>query len=96
MDADNAEMLTVFGILGAAGLLFASGRVRLDIVSLLSLLALMLTGILSPSEALSGFGNPVLLLVASLLVVGESLTRTGVAHANPESLQRTDRPARIR
>jgi di/tricarboxylate transporter len=81
VNGTNAGMLTVFGILGVAGVLFASGRVRLDIVALLSVLALMLTGILTPREALAGFGDPVVLLVAALLVVGESLTRTGVAHA---------------
>jgi di/tricarboxylate transporter len=53
--------------------------VRLDIVALLTVLALILTGVLSPREALAGFGDPVVLLVAALLVVGESLTRTGVA-----------------
>jgi hypothetical protein len=40
----------------------------------------MLSGILAPREALSGFGDPVVPLVAGLLVVGEMLNRTGVAY----------------
>lgn len=71
----------VFGVIGVAGVLFASGRVRLDVVALLVVLALALSGILSVREALSGFGDPVVIMVASLLVVGETLTRTGIAHA---------------
>lgn len=68
-------------ILGAAAVMFASGRIRVDAVALLVVLALMLTGVRTPAQALSGFGNSVVLLVAALLVVGESLTRTGVAAA---------------
>ena len=82
-------MNTVFFILLVAGVLFATNKVRPDVVALLTVLALMLTGILTPQEALSGFGNPVVLLVAGLLVVGESLTRTGVAQAISRWMMRT-------
>ena len=75
------EAATVFGILGVAAVLFASGRMRLDIVAMLVVLALMLTEVLTPREALAGFGDPVVLLVAGLLVVGETLTRTGIAYS---------------
>jgi di/tricarboxylate transporter len=61
--------------------LFASGRVRFDVVGLLVVLSLMLSGILTEREALAGFGNPVVLIVAGLLIVGEMLTRTGIAFA---------------
>jgi len=89
MEATNPQMLVVFGVLGAAGVLFASGRVRLDIVALLSVLALMLTGILTPSQALAGFGDPVVILVAALLIVGETITRTGIAHEIGRWMTRT-------
>ncbi len=62
-------------------MLFASGRVRLDVTALLVVLALILTGTLTPREALAGFGDPVVLLVAALFVVGEMLSRTGVTYA---------------
>jgi di/tricarboxylate transporter len=77
----SSEVALVFGILAIAAVLFASGRVRLDVTALLVVLALMLSGVLTPREALSGFGDPVVPLVAGLLVVGEMLTRTGVAYA---------------
>ncbi len=71
----------VFGLIVAAAALLASGRVRYDVVALLVVLALMLSGVLSVGEALAGFGSPVVILVAGLLVVGEMLSRTGVATA---------------
>ncbi len=71
----------VFLLIAAASLMFASGRVRLDVVALSVVLALGLSGILSVREAVAGFGDPVVILVAGLLVVGEMLVRTGIAHS---------------
>ena len=59
----------------------ASNRVRFDIVALLVVLSLMISGILSVGEALSGFGSSVVILVAGLLIIGEMLAHTGVARA---------------
>ena len=67
----------------------ASGKVRLDITAILVVLALALSGILTVREALAGFGDPVVLLVAGLLVIGEGLTRTGVAYSIGAWLIRT-------
>ncbi len=75
------DTLFVFALIGVTAALMASNRVRFDIVSLLVVLSLMLSGVLSVGEALAGFGNPVIIMVAGLLVVGEMLDRTGVASA---------------
>ena len=48
-------MIVVFVILAITIGLFISDRMRLDLVALLSLLALTITGVLSASEALAGF-----------------------------------------
>ena len=77
----SGDSTFVFALIGVAAVLMASNRVRFDIVALLVVLALMLSGVLSAGEALSGFGSPVVILVAALLVVGEMLDRTGVARA---------------
>ncbi len=77
----SGEALFVFALIGVTATLMASNKVRFDIVSLLVVLSLMLSGVLSVGEALSGFGNPVVIMVACLLVVGEMLDRTGVASA---------------
>ncbi len=77
----NPEMIFVFSLIGVAAILMASNRVRFDIVALLVVLALMLSGVLSVGQALAGFGSSVVILVAGLLVIGEMLARTGVARA---------------
>ena len=71
--------LTTFVILGATIALFASDRVRLDVVALLSLLALTITGVAPVDVALSGFSSPAVLMIAGLFVIGAGLTETGVA-----------------
>ena len=68
-----------YGIILAAVALFISDRLRADLVALLSLLALGLTGLVTPAEALAGFSDPVVVMIAALFVVGEGLYRTGVA-----------------
>ena len=61
--------------------MMASNRVRFDVVALLVMIALIVTGIMSVPEALSGFGNSAVVVVGGLFVVGEMLDRTGVARA---------------
>ena len=73
------ETYFVFALVVVAGVAMASGRVRMDMAAFLVVLALGLSGILDPSEALAGFADPVVLTIASLLIVGEALARTGVA-----------------
>ncbi|TVR97849.1 MAG: SLC13 family permease [Rhodospirillales bacterium] len=77
----TGEILFVFGLLAAAIVLFASDRVRLDVVAVMVVLALAISGILSGREAVAGFGEPIVLIIGGLFVVGEGLFRTGVAYA---------------
>ena len=77
----NFEMLFVFILLFVVVSLFVSDKVRLDVVAVGAILALLLSGLLTPTEALSGFGDPVLLLIAGLFIVGEGLFKTGIAFA---------------
>ncbi len=60
-------------------LVMASQRLRSDLVAMLVLLALILSGILTPAEAFSGFGQPVIIILASIFVLGAALYETGVA-----------------
>lgn len=71
----------VFLLIGIAAALMASSRVRYDLVAFIVVLGLILGDILTVREALSGFGSPVVMMVACLLVVGHMLERTGVARA---------------
>jgi di/tricarboxylate transporter len=77
----TTEIWIVFGILAATIALFISDKLRLDVTALLAMLALTLTGILTPTEAVAGFGDTTVILIAALFVVGEGLVQTGVAAA---------------
>ena len=72
-------MVITFIILIATASLFVWGKIRSDIVALCSLLGLLLTGILTPTEALSGFSNPIVIMIAALFIVGGAIFQTGVA-----------------
>ena len=73
------HMLIVFGVLGVAVVLFVWGHPRADIVGLLVVAALMTSGVLTPKEALAGFGSPVVILLAAIFIVSAGLVNTGVA-----------------
>ncbi len=72
-------MLTTLLILGVSAVLFVQGRIRSDIVALCSLLCLIVFGILSPEQALSGFSNSIVVMMVGLFVVGGAIFRTGLA-----------------
>ena len=59
--------------------LFISERVRHDLVAMLALFACLATGLVSPKDALQGFGDPAVLAVAAVLVVGRAMELSGVA-----------------
>tara|TARA_B110000967_G_scaffold65933_1_gene68064 strand:+ start:29840 stop:31693 length:1854 start_codon:yes stop_codon:yes gene_type:complete len=71
-------MTVTFVILTLTILLFISGKLRPDIVALLSMLSLYVFGILTVQEAFSGFSNTTVVMIAGLFVVGEALSRTGM------------------
>jgi di/tricarboxylate transporter len=75
----NTGLTLVLVLLGAAIVMFAINRPRMDVVALIMLIALPFTGVISMSEALSGFSDSNIVLIAALFVVGEGLVRTGVA-----------------
>jgi di/tricarboxylate transporter len=84
----SQEVVIVLGILAAAIALFALGRPRADIVAVLVVLALTLSGVLAPHEALAGFGDPVVVLIAAVSIVGEGLVATGVAYRLGEAVMK--------
>lgn len=74
------DLILVLVLLGAAIVLFAMGRPRLDVVAVLIVVAFPLTGVLTVPETLAGFADPNVILIAALFVVGEGLSRTGVTY----------------
>lgn len=92
----TGEILFVLVVVGVAGALLVSGRVRLDVVAILVVLTLVLSGILTPAEALAGFGSPVVVMIAGLLVISDMLARTGVAHFIGRWIGRHGRVSEVR
>jgi di/tricarboxylate transporter len=73
------EIAIVLSILVLAIILFISEKVRVDIVALMVLVSLALTGLVTPTEALSGFANLAVVTVWAVLILSAGLARTGVA-----------------
>lgn len=72
-------MITTLIILAVTAVFFVIGKIRSDIVALCSLILLMAFGILTPTEALSGFSNSVVIMMVGLFVVGGAVFQTGLA-----------------
>lgn len=72
-------MILTVTILTLASLLFVSGVIRPDLVAVCALTLLMLSGILTPAEALSGFSSPIVMMMVGLFIVGGGIFQTGLA-----------------
>ena len=66
-------------ILFITSALFLWGKLRSDLVALMALLALSISGILTPEEAIAGFANPIVLMLAGLFIISGAITQTGLA-----------------
>lgn len=74
-----SPLAMVLALLGAAVVMFAINRPRMDVVAVIMMVALPMTGVITMSEALVGLSDPNIVLIAALFVIGEALVRTGVA-----------------
>jgi di/tricarboxylate transporter len=73
------DLILVLGLLLAAVVMFVQNKPRMDAVAIIMIIALPLTGVITVREALVGFSDPNIILIAVLFVLGEGLVRTGVA-----------------
>jgi len=73
------EIALVLGILAISLVLFISEIIRMDLVALLVLGALAVTGLVDSSEAFAGFSNSAVITVWAMFILSEGLTRTGIA-----------------
>jgi len=73
------ENFLVLVILGVAVILFVSERLRVDLIAMMVLVTLTLTGLVTPEEAFSGFASPAVITVWSVYIVSGALFRSGIA-----------------
>ncbi len=72
-------MITTLIILALSAVFFVNGKLRSDLVALCALGLLIVFNILTPEEALSGFSNPIVIMMVGLFVVGGAIFKTGLA-----------------
>ena len=72
------EVWLTLGLLLVALLLFVTEWIRYDVVALLVLVSLNLSGILTLEESFSGFSNPAVITVAAVLVMSQAVQNSGV------------------
>ena len=75
----TSEIALVLLILGVAIVLFASERIRVDVIAMMVLLTLLFTGLLTIEEAFSGFSSPAVVTVWAIYIVSAGLMYTGIA-----------------
>ncbi len=76
----SADLGMLAAILSVAVLLFVTEWVRVDVVAILVLVFLALTGLVGPEEALAGFSNSAVVTVWAVFILSGGLMRTGVAN----------------
>ena len=72
-------MLITLITLSLAAVGFVWGKIRADVVALIALMVLAVSGIISTQEALSGFSNSIVIMMVGLFVVGGAIFNTGLA-----------------
>lgn len=82
----NTQLAVVLLLLATAVVLFVRNTPRMDVVALLMIVALPLTGVLTVEETLAGFSDPSVVVIAALFVIGAGLVRTGIAYKLGERL----------
>lgn len=82
------ELILLFSIILVALVLFIGGWLAVDLVGLLVLAALTLTGLVGASDALAGFSSPAVVTVWAMFILSAGLSRTGIAYRIGQPLQR--------
>lgn len=74
----NTDQTIVFAVLAMALVMFIWGRFRYDLVALLALMAVVLTGVLPIDQAFTGFSHPAVITVAAVLMISRALQNAGI------------------
>jgi len=84
----TSQLVFTLIIVLAAFALLLSERLRADLVALLVVVALGISGILAPREAFSGFANSAIVTIVSIFVLTEALRLTGITDRAGDLLAR--------
>lgn len=76
----NWSAIITIAVLVVTVIFFTLGKFRSDLVAFCALLSLLLFGVLTPPEGLSGFSNTIVMTIAGMFVIGGAIVRTGLAN----------------
>jgi di/tricarboxylate transporter len=82
------DMIMVFSVLGLVVVLLVFNLLRVDVVGLLVMTVLPLTGLLSGGEAIAGLGSNAVIVLICVMVLGASLEKTGVVGKIAENIMK--------
>jgi di/tricarboxylate transporter len=89
------EAALTFAVLLGTVALFVSEKLSVDVVALLALAALLVLGLVSPEQALSGFASQATITVAAMFVLSAALSKTGALRAVARLFSRLRTPGRF-
>jgi di/tricarboxylate transporter len=78
LQGTELQIVIVLGLLGLGVVLFALERISVDVITMLLLIGLVVSGVLTPEEAFAGFSNDIIIILASIFVISGALQQTGV------------------
>src|ERR1041384_6441253 len=85
----TTQIAIVLALLVVALVLFSIERIPIEVVSILLVMALVLTNTLTAGEAFAGFGNDIVITIAGLFILTGGLAKTGVIDLVGRRLHRT-------
>ena len=85
------DVIITLSVIGVAIVLFATEALRVDIVAILIMLTLMLTGVITPEQGVAGFSNKATITVAFMFILSAALLKTGALQYTAHKLSDTFR-----
>jgi di/tricarboxylate transporter len=77
----TVEMFLVLGLVVSAVILFATERLPVDLTAMILMGTMLLSGLISPQEAIGGFSNPATVTVGAMFILSAGLFKTGAVNA---------------
>jgi di/tricarboxylate transporter len=90
-DQMTLEIAFVPALLADAVVLFATEKLPVDLVALMVMSALLVSGVFSPSEGIAGFRNPATVTVGAMFILSAGLSKTGALNFAGAGLVRLGR-----
>jgi di/tricarboxylate transporter len=76
----TVEIALVLGLVISAVILFATERLPVDLTAMIIMGAMLLSGIITPQDAIGGFSNPATVTVGAMFILSAGLFKTGAVN----------------